>query len=49
MAVNVTLVPAQIVLSASLDTILTLGTKTGLTVIVPLALTVPHPPVNGIE
>ena len=48
-AVNVTLVPAQIVLSASLDPIFTLGTKTGFTVIVPLALTVPHPPVNGIE
>ena len=42
-AVNVTLVPAQIVLSASLDTILTLGTKTGLTVVVIPELV----PVNG--
>ena len=43
MAVNVTLVPAQIVLSASLDPILTLGTKTGLTVVVIPELV----PVNG--
>ena len=42
-AVNVTLVPAQIVLSASLDTILTLGTKTRLTVVVIPELV----PVNG--
>ena len=42
-AVNVTLVPAQIVLSASLETILTLGTKTRLTVVVIPELV----PVNG--
>jgi len=33
-AVNVTLVPAQIVLSASLDAMLTLGVKFGFTVVV---------------
>ena len=43
MAVNVTLVPTQIVLSASLDPILTLGTKTEVTVVVIPELV----PVNG--
>ena len=46
-AVNVTDVPAQIVVAlAAIDT---LAVRFGLTVIVPVALTDPHPPVSGIE
>ena len=44
---NVILVPAQIELSASLDSMET-EAATELTTIVPVAFTLPQPPVNGI-
>ncbi len=47
-AVNVTLVPAQIVVDGEVA-IETVGVVAVVTVIVPVALTVPQPPVNGIE
>jgi hypothetical protein len=46
-AVNVTLVPAQIVLSASLDAMLTLAVKLGLTVVVMLLDVAGEPVVQG--
>jgi len=45
-AVKVTLVPAQIVVADAV--ILTLAGRFGLTVMVPVAFTLPHPPVKGI-
>ena len=45
-AVNVTLVPAHIVVADAL--MLTLAGKLGFTVIVPVAFTVPQPPDNGM-
>ena len=45
-AVNATLVPGQMVVADA--AILTLAGKFGLTVIVPVALIAPQPPVNGM-
>jgi len=47
-AVKVRLSPIQIVLFESLDVMLIEGVTLGLTIIVPVALTEPHHPVNGI-
>jgi hypothetical protein len=47
-AVNVTLLPKQIVVDGE-AAIETVGVVFGLTTIVPVALTLPHPPVKGIE
>ena len=46
-AVNVTEVPAHIVVAVA--EIPTLTGSAGLTIIVPVALTVPQPPVKGME
>ncbi len=47
-AVNVTLVPAQIVFDGEAAMVI-VGVVAVDTVIVPVAFTVPHPPVSGIE
>ena len=47
-AVNVMDWPLQIILSASLEEIVTLTGKAGLIVIVPVALALPHPPARGM-
>ena len=47
-AVNVTLVPAQIVFDGEAAMVI-VGVVAVDTAIVPVAFTVPHPPVSGIE